>query len=229
MNREEILKELKNLAEKFSFKFNEDWFSYTLLSPEELIILQFLVGCPKPDYMKISSNDRFENIEEFLRSKIYKRDVENCKNEGGGSVLEKKYFERFEKEIEKISNRKLKTKVKSIFNKINEEFYSDFLAVMCKGKAFDKILKHEWIHVLLKKNDIYFQERKKKWEWDEGLVTYLQYFISNKFDKLEKRLEKSENKFYKKYAKYALKWNEILQNYKEPEERLLKIKEKLRK
>lgn len=116
MNKEEILGELENLAEKFSFEFNEGWFSYVVVSPRELIILQFLIGSPKPDYNKFGKgNQRLEKIGEFLKSKGYERVVEEYKNEGSGTALEKKHFERYKKEIEKISNRELKTKVKSIF------------------------------------------------------------------------------------------------------------------
>jgi hypothetical protein len=87
-------------------------------------------------------------------------------------------------------------------------------------KIFRHVLFHEWLHVLLLKNKIIFQEMWKSWGWDEGLITYMENYFAYREkveERLRKRLRIAKSSTKKYYLRFGLKWAKILENKRGPE------------
>jgi hypothetical protein len=236
---ENIRQSIRELARQFGLKYEKELYQVTFLTPQELIILQFLIGCPEPIYVKFGKTveERVKRVEEFLSSREYAKAI---KQWFGGSVVDIKGFQ---KNITKLKNKELKKKYEKILRKLKPSISNKAVVIALpqdkrKLKFAFKALFHEWIHLLLLSNKICFQNLKPKyWKLDEGLTTYLQTsFETKKIDISEiirqkiKRSKKSS--LYALYAKNALKFNTFLKNKKDHVERkkaILRYFKKLRK
>jgi hypothetical protein len=236
---ENIRQSVRELARQFSLKYEKELYQVTFLTPQELIILQFLIGCPEPFYVKFGKTveERIKRIEEFLCSKEY---AKATKQWFGGSVVDIKCFQ---KNITKLKNKELKKKYEKILRKLKPSISNKAVVIAFpqdkrKLKFAFKALFHEWIHLLLLSNKIHFQNLKPKyWKLDEGLTTYLQTFFETKStdisEIIRQRIKRSKrSSLYVLYAKNALKFNTFLKNKKDPVERkkaILRYFKKLRK
>ena len=216
MNPASIKSQLKTLAKEFSLKYKKKWFNFMWISKRENVFLEYIMGCPDPIYSRygITRGQRAKNLLKFLSSAEFKK----CLKRYGGQVVYKKYWnkKRFENnsELLKLYNRiKLGTEgAMALLTSTNIKKEKDYL--------IKYILRHEWIHILLQKNNIYFQKAGKKyWSYDEGLNEYLASFLDNDLDNLEKHMAKEKYPMEKKYWKYAIKFRELLKNRKAPSER----------
>lgn len=206
-----IKSQLKKLAKEFALKYNEKWFNYMWISKRENVLLEYILACPDPIYSKYgkTSQQRAKNLSKFLSSAEFRK----CLKRYGGQVVYKKDLNKkmFEKNSELL---KLYTKLKK----------ADVTALLTKTDVkkekehlIRSILRHEWIHVLLKKNNIYFQKKGKKyWPYDEGLNEYMAAFLDNDLNNIEKHMAKEKYPMEKKYWKYAIKFRNLLKNKKEP-------------
>jgi len=229
MNKSEINKireNIKKLAKEFNLNYKKELYKATFLTKKEFAILQFLIGCPDPVYTKFgdTTEERIKNINEFLNSK----DFIKLSNKCGGNIVNIKTFQ---KNIKKIKNSQIKKKAERILRKLKLESSREVVTLTIPKTEREKkfilktILFHEWIHVLLISNKIYFQSiNPDYWRLDEGLTTYLQISFEKKSSDIskiiKKRMEKSsKDSLYIIYAKNALKFNKILKNKKNPNER----------
>ena len=64
---------------------------------------------------------------------------------------------------------------------------------------------------------------KKFWKYDEGLVTYLEYYPKNRLNYLESTKNKVKYPSQKLYFVYAIKFRELLKNTKNSKERKSKL------
>ena len=80
---------------------------------------------------------------------------------------------------------------------------------------------HEWIHVLLMDNGIFFQAQGKDWRLDEGLVTYMMAFLEKEEldPKSTKGLQDKLTKYHKALLEAAHRWWELLHSKGTPKER----------
>lgn len=238
MNKSEINKireNIKKLAKEFNLNYKKELYKVTFLTKKEFAILQFLIGCPDPIYTKFggTTGKRIKNINEFLNSK----DFIKLSNKCGGNVVNIKTFQ---KNIEKIKDNRIKKKSERILKKLKSESSSGVVTLTTPRTEREKkfilktILFHEWIHVLLMSNKIYFQDIKPGyWKLDEGLTTYLQISFEKKSSDISKIIKKKMKKslrdsLYIIYAKNALKFNKILKNKRDPNERKKAILDYLR-
>ncbi len=191
-------------------------------------MLLYLSTCPDPLFKKFGTTikQRVENVETFFKSKEFKVLLKKP----GGSVLTKRELNRGLNYSKKIKDKKIRSDYYKIYKKIRRVLKNSHVALLARLKSkremkftFNIILFHEWIHVLLIKNRIYFQNIKKSyWELDEGLTTYLENFANNKIDRIKKGLP-GLNGLSKIYYSNAKKWHNILKNAKTPKERKKRI------
>ena len=182
------------------------------LPRKELHLINYLCMCPAPVFEKYgkSFRKRIKNLEKFVEVDLKKV----CKKPGGAIISWKdlkKIRKFFKKEIfQKIEKGKT---IKNLF----------VLISLPKNRFTHTILFHEWLHLLLLSNHMVFQRKRKNWELDEGLATYLQ--ISSRLKKLnisaylKKKIKRSKNELKKIYLEKALFFNNLLKNAKTPEER----------
>ena len=183
--------------------------------------------CPCPEYKKFGKTlkEREINFDNFLDSK----ELEKLMTGLAGCVVKKDKIANY---LKKVKSKKGKKILKKIYKKLKPIKYGNTILgktfTESGKKAIERVLLHEWIHVLLSYNKIDFQHiRKKLWILDEGLTTYIETsFSSKRFDIskiLEKRLEKCSAGF-KIYGTNALKFNKLLKDKNTPKERNNAIK-----
>lgn len=221
---EKIRTDIQILAKQFSLKYKENLFKVSFVTKRQHVILKYLTGCPAAAYVKFGKTKRehIKRIDEFLNSNEFSSLIK----EQGGCVINKKDIQT---SIKKLKNEKLKRELNSILKRLKFTPFGSIILTKpetLREKRFLKtILFHEWIHILLNSNRIYFQRIKRKyWTLDEGLVTYLQTFYGNKKSDISKIIEKQfkskkATDLFKTYGRNALKWNKILKNKNIPEER----------
>ncbi|MAG79216.1 hypothetical protein CMI40_02470 [Candidatus Pacearchaeota archaeon] len=230
MNTKKIKLQIKKLAKEFDLKYNPKWFNYMWISKREEILTEYIGDCPDPIYIKYGRtiNERIKNIDKFVNSKDFKK----CIKRYGGQVTHKKNWKKEEKLFKKIKNIELRIELLRLHDKIKQRFEKiDCLALMTKTKIkkeYDWLMKyclrHEWIHILLNKNKIHFQDiNKKYWPYDEGLNEYLAMFLEKKLHRLEEFRKKEKYPMEHKNWVYAIKFRSLLKNAKTPKERKQEI------
>ncbi len=215
---------LKRLAKEFNLKYNSQWFNFILVPRRQLVLNNFIIGCPDPSYNKFGKSYklRIKNLDKFLKSKEYKKIVRRAH----GGIKLKEDLEKDIKSAQLIKNKKVRQEYLDIFKKARPKFKSNILALVTKprtkkeSKLILQILTHEWEHVLLMKNNIYFQRKGRKyWPLDEGLVTYFDAFLGKYISKLDAMQKREKNTFLRQYISNAVKWKKLLEGKTKPKER----------
>jgi hypothetical protein len=214
----DVKKNIERIAKELSFKFSDNFFNLHFLPNRYLIIYNYVVGCPEKRYIKYGKNlkSRLKNFKKFISSRDFKAELKEFHATVFSKGLLEKYPEGKFKELDEL---------KKLIAPISQFTVLIKFPSQKQIETFKLALFHEWLHVLLLKNNISFQKRGKSWEWDEGLVTYLEnYFVYREKveEKLRKYLKAAKNEFLKKYLKFGLKWAKILKGKKR-----LKIKEEI--
>ncbi len=196
---------LKKLAKDFNLNYDYKKLKYLECSKEEILIRIFLSDCRDPVFVKYKN--RVKALNEFINSKDFKNQLKNPQ----ACVIHKEEIKIEYNLIKNISDKKLKQKITSFYNKIKKKIGRNEKLILIwktknKNSLYNKVLLHELIHGLLENNKI----RLKSWKWNEGLVTYLTYHALGKKKILKKH--KSEDKMWKTYDNYAIKWDELFKN-----------------
>ena len=225
MNTQKAKSQLKKLAKEFDLKYNPNWFSVMWISKRNARFLEYVGMCFDPIYTPFGKTveKRIENITKFESSKQFKK----IKHEFGGQAITKKEVLKGIKDCKKIKESKLRNELLDLHKKIKSNLKENNLALLTKTNnkkqkeiLLNSILIHEWIHHLLMKNKIYFKSvSEKHWKYDEGLVTYLEYYIKNKLNYLETIKRKIKYPSQKIYFIYAIKFRELLKNKNIPKKR----------
>jgi len=221
----EIKPQIKKIAKEFGLRYNPEWFNYMWVSKREGRYLEYMGMCWDSIYTRFGRTieNRIENIEKFNKSKELKKIVKRV----GGQAITKEEVIKGIKDCKKIQNEKLKKELLSLHKMIKLNLKENNLALLTKTKnqkhqelLLNSILIHEWIHLLLLKNKINFKDiSEKHWKYDEGLVTYLEYYIKNKLNHLESTKKKTKYPTAKVYYIYAIKFRKLLKNKETPKER----------
>lgn len=236
MTPKKIKAQLKKIAQEFNLKFNINWFVFDWISKEQEIFTEFLSDCEDPVYNKYGKTlkKRILNLDKFIASK----DFGDCIKRFGGQVYTKKGVENDQETLEKIKNSRAKKELKQLIKTAQKHLkHSDNVALLTKTKIkkekewlFKHVLLHEWVHLLLYKNKIKFQNKGSKyWKYDEGLNEFLINYSINSLDKLEKLRDQEKYPYEKQYFIYAIKWRAWLKNCKTPQQRKSKILEVYRR
>ena len=208
-----IKRRIEKITKKFDLKYDEKIFKVVFLPRKELYLINYLCMCPDPIFEKYgkSFRKRVKNLKKFVE-----QDLKKVCKKPGGAVISWKDLKKIRKFIKKELFQKIE-KSKTIKNLI-------VIVSLPKNRfSYYTILFHEWLHLLLLFNHIVFQRKRRNWELDEGLVTYLQ--ISSRLKKLnisaylKKKITKSKNELEKIYLEKALFFNNVFKNTKTPKER----------
>ena len=227
--------QLRKLAREFNLKYDKNWFDIMWISKRHARYLEYVGMCFDPIYTRFGKTieKRIENIDKFESSKELKKILKRY----GGQAITKKEVVKGIKDCKNIKNIKLSKELLSLHKRIQLNLKEDNLALLTKTKTkqhkeflLNLILIHEWIHFLLMKNNIYFKSiSEKHWKYDEGLVTYLEYYIKNRLGYLESMKRKTEYPMTKIYYIYAIKFRKILRDKKTPKERKQSINNLMKK
>ncbi|MCK4670559.1 MAG: hypothetical protein KAT43_05130 [Nanoarchaeota archaeon] len=152
----------------------------------------------------------------------------------GGSVTSKRGILEGIQIIQKIKNEDLKQELLKLFAELQIECEDDYLVVITKLKkndydekkqALKNILLHEVIHILLNSNNLSFAKQNPDfWEYDEGLVTYLEHWVNGRLDDLQISPDET-NKTKYIYTSKAIFFKNKLQNIKYSKMRLKAIQQ----
>ncbi len=231
----EIKSQLKKLAKEFDLQYKDEWFKYLWISKRENTLIEYLWMCPDPIYTQYGKtlHERTKNIDKFVNSKEFQEIIKRF----GGQVMKKKELTQGVKIVRNIENKNLMKEIQNLIKKIKNKIKSSTsLALLTETKIKKeqeylkkRILLHEWIHIILFKNNIRFQKiNKKDWKNDEGLCTFCEEFVNNNLDKLESKAKKITYPMEHQYYIYAIKFRNLLKNASTPKERKQIILKKLR-
>jgi hypothetical protein len=242
---EELLKELnesipalhkflEDIAGRFELDFNKNLFVYTVVSPEQKTLLDFLGGCPTPPHEKWPSDyeTRSKNAENFIHSKEFIESVKTLTI--GGSVIESSIMETLERLPVEINSPEWVVELRQRFGQHDEKKEENltvllFVSTNWNGslKNLQTLLVHEWLHLLFFKNSVKFQtsfpEKNNTWLYDEGLATWVEgRFATGKWNISDILLNQVKNKIEKEapisvwgYFAMAHWFNESFKNISE--------------
>jgi hypothetical protein len=226
---DEILEELKKFSLKTRLNFDKEWFKLAWITKEQEILTEYISDCRDPIYEKYGHtvSERIKNLDDFYNSEGYSK----CKIRYGGQVISKQYPSRIKNLISKIKNEKIEGTLIDFCDRIEKNVGdSDKIAVLTetdikteRENLINNILRHEWIHILLDKNRIH----PNKWEYNEGLVTYIEFYLMNRLDTMEDYAKKQKNNFEKEYFLKGIIFRDLVKNIKD-EDQFRKIKEFLK-
>ncbi len=227
---QKIKLQLKKLAKDFGLNFYSNWFVYDWISKKQEILTEFLSTCPDPLYNKYGRTvkERLNNLDKSVSSADFKK----CCKLFGGQVYTKKGLQNDKKTLQRINNPLVKKELKQLI-KIAEKHLinSDNVALLTRTNIkkekewlFEHILIHEWIHLLLYKNNVKFQKKGATYyAYDEGLCDYFCALAGNNLNKLELFRDKQPYPLEKSGWIYAIKFRYWLKNCKTPKDRKRKI------
>ncbi|MEK6807703.1 MAG: hypothetical protein AABX75_01610 [Nanoarchaeota archaeon] len=219
------------LSAHLSLRYAPAWLSYIFVASKIKVLADYAGMCPDQDYQKFGTTfkKRLININRFITSAEFAKHAKLwC-----GQVISKTDYKLLLRACNKIKNKKLRNAFSKTLKKINLKFKnSDKVILLTNISLLIKLNKkselnwiirfmllHELIHILLSKNKINFQRKNSKyWKYDEGLVTYCDFWLQRKLFLLERKAVKFADKLEKWYYTYAIKFRDLLKN-KNPVER----------
>jgi len=227
MTPNKIKSQLKHLANDFNLNYNSSWFDCMWIPTRLEILSEYIGDCPDPIYVKYGKNpkQRIANIDHFLNSKDFKV----CLKRYGGQVASRSELAKEVKWAKQIKNPEVKEELLTFYKKLAKRFNkTPYIALLTipKSKKEEKwqltfCLRHEWIHILLSRNNIDFQKAKSKayWRYDEGINDYLGAYLDKSLNKLEKFREKEKYPMEKQNWIYAIKFRGLLKDCRTSQQR----------
>lgn len=210
--------DIKRIAKDFDFKYNSQWFHFIWISKRNARFLEYTGMLQDTLYNKFGKiiEDRIKNIEKYEKSKEFKK----IANEFSGQAITKKEVLKGIKDCKKIRNQRLKKELINLHKKIKKNLKDDVLVLLTKTNnkkqkeiLLNSYLLHEWIHILLIKNKVYFKSiSERHWKYDEGLVTYLEYYINNRLNYLKFIKNRIKYSYQKIYFVYAIRFKKLFKN-----------------
>lgn len=221
-----IKNQIRKLAKDFGLKYDTTWFDLMWIPTRAEILSEYIGGCPDPLYAKYGKtpSQKIANITRFVNSKDFK----SCLKRYGGQAASKSGIIQEVKFTKKIKDKWLKEEMlefyKKLALKLSKASHVALLTIPKNKKEkswlMKFILRHEWIHILLQKNEVHFQDIKKSyWVYDEGINEYMGAYLDNTLPKLEKFRDKEKYPLEKQNWIYALKFRTLFENCKTPKER----------
>lgn len=223
---------LKKVVKEFDLKFDpKNKFKYLVLTKREIIIRNFLCGCPDPFYIKYGNKNKNKigiNLIKYLNTKDYRKDLRKQQ----GCVISQKELKDELKIINKIPSKKLQKETENFYKKIKKNIKDTKRLTLIwepskqeeKSQIRKEIVLHEFIHELMEDNRI----RPRDWRWNEGLITYITNFVIGKLYRFKEKPKLKQSPMWKIYARYTRKWIKILDNVESLRERKKIILKKVR-
>ena len=216
---------LKRLAEEFDMKFDHKIFKKNIVSRQDCTLLQFITGSPvPPEFNKFGTTltQRAKNIEAFLSF-----DVSAYRWLGGGLVVD---IQETLEVVKKIKNQKTKKRLLALLNSFKsyagEAVVVGDPAEQHQNRNFNRVLYHEWIHVLVEYNGLTF----KDWRYNEAFTVYLEHYLKtmdNKdMDDLRLMVKKaSHKKGYGQATRRMGRFIKLFSDKRTPKERMAALRE----
>lgn len=224
----DVEEKLRNFAKEFDLDYNKGNYKYLVCSRREIIIRNFLGLCPMQNYSKYHKNnpENIETITEFLGSTEYDKELQRPQ----GCVLYDKSISWEKRSIEKVNDKCLVNEVQDFYNRLEdaiEESRRLTIVSDSDGEMFKEILLHEFIHELSEGN----LGRPESWEWNEGLIYYLENFTLGRLDLFDRepRNVNYDKEWYEGYFLKGREWRKLLENVNSPQERRKIIENKIAK
>lgn len=143
---------IKKLASKLGLFYKAAGYNYILCSKKEIIIRNFLGGCPDPSYIEYKHDP--ELLKDFLQSSDFKRQTKQEQ----GCVIDKSAIKRESKKAQKIVDANLRRDILKFYLRLQKKIKKNKeLALIYSPKDYEKTVfqevpLHEYIHLLLDKN-----------------------------------------------------------------------------
>ncbi len=219
---------VRQVAREFGLEYRLESYSFLFVSKRESCLRNYLAA---PMYSEFGETEaeRVQNLEKFLNSPLYTAITRPGSTEG--CVMTREELEDERAVVAQIANPSLRAEYEALYNKLACHMQGRFLTLLSwpeteweSQEGLEYTVLHEWLHVLLMDNGIFFQDRGKSWEWDEGLVTYLMAF-AGKEDLDAKPGERSYEleRHHEVLLEAGRRWREILKDKQTPKERRLAI------
>jgi hypothetical protein len=215
---------IRQVAQEFGLEYRPESYSILFVSKRESCLRNYLAA---PLYSEFGATEaeRVQNLEKFLNSPLYAAVTRPGSTEG--CVMTREELEDERAVIAQIANPSLRAEYEALYDKLACYMQGRFLTLLSwpetewesqEGLAYTVL--HEWLHVLLMDNGIFFQDQGKSWEWDEGLVTYLMAFLGKEdLDGPGKYAPPAVAEIEDKSYKAARRWRDLLKVSKTPQER----------
>ncbi|MCL6641956.1 MAG: hypothetical protein K6T71_01340 [Candidatus Bipolaricaulota bacterium] len=225
-------RQIRQVAQEFGLEYRPESYSFLFVSKRESYLRNYLAA---PMYSEFGATEaeRVQNLEKFLNSPLYTAVTGPGSTEG--CVMTREELEDEQVVIAQIANPTLRAEYEALYDKLTRHMQGRFLTLFSwpetewesqEGLAY--MVLHEWLHVLLMDNGIFFQDRGKSWEWDEGLVTYLMAFLGKEdLDGSGKYAPQAVAEIEDQSHKAARRWREILKDKQTPKERRSAILQEL--
>ena len=235
----EIKKDLRKIAKDFNLKYSSAWFDYLLITKREGRYLEYVGMCWDPIYTPFGKTieKRIENIEKFDKSSVLKKILKRY----GGQMITSKEIKKGLKDCKKIKDQKLRKELLALHLLIQKKMKTTYLALLTKTNSNKEkeflmrvVLKHEWIHELLFRNGVNFGKINYEnfWKYDEGLTTFMDYYLCNRLGWLENMKKRTKYLSAKIDYTYATKFRKLLEDKRTPKGRkevLVNLKRELMK
>ena len=196
---------LKKIATAFQLPKKLDHYTYLFCTPEEIIIRNFLGGCPDPVYITFGNKhpkDRPKKLASFIASTYFKQEQQ----QGNGCVITHKEILRELAIAKRIPGQKLCNKTLRFYQRLLDNIEKQQKLILISPQkneqVFNEILLHELVHELVDINKL----RPLSWKWNEGLVTYLTHYALNKQQLFEKEVALTNDKMEDIYDNYPHQW-----------------------
>lgn len=234
MKIDNIKIQIKKVAKDFGLKYNPKWFDYMWITKRDEIILQYIGNCLDSVYKKYGYGiERIQSIDKF-----FKNDLDKLSKRYGGEVYSIESLNYQIGLLPSIKDEPIRTEISKLLKKIKKRLKSNKIALITKTNIKNEyegitgILRHEWFHILLFKNNLEFGKISNKlWMYDEGLCTYLEAYIDKNINQLEVKVKARQYPYEKKYFVFAIKFRELLKNKTTPKQKrdvLLKLYKNLK-
>lgn len=225
---ESARRQIQRVAQEFALEYRPESYRFLFVSRRESCLRNYLAA---PMYAEFGATkaERARNLEKFLSSPIYAqltgpRSMEGC-------TITRKELEDEMAVIAQITNPALRAEYEALYDKLAHHMQGQLLTLFSFSQPETRwdpqefqeklayLVLHEWLHILLKDNGIYFQDRDKSWEWDEGLVTYLMAFLGE--EDLDRQIDEDSPiaKEHRQYREAGRRWQDLLKGCKTPKER----------
>jgi|APSaa5957512622_1039677.scaffolds.fasta_scaffold21924_3 hypothetical protein len=214
-----MLRKIKKISKDFNLDYSKGEFKFILLTKKQIVLTNFLGGCPFKPY------NQFDTLEKFIKSKEFKGEIKNSQ----GRKISREELEKELELIKKITNKKLKTELSKIYAKLKSNMVGNNLSL--SSEKDKEIIVHELLHELIDTNNI----RPISTNVNEGLVYYLTEYVlypKNYHKKIKENAAKiSKNEEWNQTRSSALEWAKLLKDCKTPSERkeeIIKYQNKLK-
>lgn len=221
-----IIENIQTISERLNLDFDKKWFDFVWVTKEQEVLTVYLSDCRDEVYEKYGHeiSERVDNLEKFYSSQDYQNLIKIC----GGQMISKDSFSGYREFVSEFKSEEIKNILLDFCDRVDSKIGSlEKVAVLTetddereKNRLLNGILSHEWIHVLLEQNNL----RPKNWKYNEGLVTYLDYFMRERLSDLEEHEKTMQSDFGREYFRNAIFFRDLVKEIPE-EKKIEKIKE----